>query len=447
MSFMKRLWTAFLTSLLTVSTSLAQSMSPPQPRPVAPSAQAPAASPSTPADAAPSTPEIGPINPMTGMPMSGPESLGESFETGPARSRRAIWGSVDYIFWIGKGDTPPPLVTTSPAGTSLATAGVLPAATTLFGSTPLNDQARSGVKFELGCWLDENRTFGLQVGGFLIGDSSEGATFASNGNMILARPFISTTTGPASQLVSFTDQFGNVVSGSVAPIEKTSVDGFDIAFRSLGCCGPCWRFDAIIGYRYLNLTDRLGITQNLVVGPRGAVVGAPPGAIVTSTDEFDAYNTFHGAEVGVTGEYRFLERWSIEGTVKASAGYLNERSNISGFTVTNNAGVTNLVPGGLLALPGTNIGRTVRSEGQLVPELNLNLAYEVTDRIRFHVGYSFLYLDNVFRASDRIDTTINPAFVPNNPAPGSTTPARPLPSDLRTEYYLHGFNAGLEFRF
>jgi hypothetical protein len=265
--------------------------------------------------------------------------------------------------------------------------------------------------------------------------------------MILARPFTSTTSGPASQLVSFNDQFGNVVSGSVAAMEKTSVDGFDIAIRSLGCCGPCWRFDTLIGYRYLNLVDRLGITQNLLIGPRGAVVGAPPGATVSSTDEFDAYNTFHGAEVGVTGEYRFLERWTLEGTVKASAGYLNQRQNISGFTVTNNAGVTNTALGGLLALPGTNIGHFVRSEGQLVPELNLNLAYEINDRMRFHIGYSFLYMDNVWRASDRIDTTINPAFVPNNPTPGSTVPARPTPLELRTEYYLHGFNAGLEFRF
>jgi Putative beta barrel porin-7 (BBP7) len=446
MSFMKRLWTALLTSLLTVSPSLAQSMSAPQPRPLTPDPQSSAVAPSAPsapsapagaAPAAPAAPDAGPINPMTGMPMSGPESLGETFESGPVRARRAIWGSVDYIFWTGKGDTPPALVTTSPAGSPLVSAGVLNnGSTVLFGNTALNDEARSGVKFELGGWLDANRTIGLQAGGFLVGDSSAGTIFTSNGSMILARPFTSTTTGPASQLVSFTDQFGNVVSGSVAPVEKTSIDGFDVAIRSLGCCGPCWRFDTLIGYRYLNLVDRLGIGQELVVGPRGAVVGAPPGAVVTTNDEFDAYNTFHGAEVGVTGEYRFLERWTLEGTIKASAGYLNQRSNITGFTTTNNAGVVNTVPGGLLALPGANFGRLERSEGQLVPELNLNLAYEITDRIRFHIGYSFLYMDNVFRAGNQIDTT-----------PGSTSPVRPFQTELRTDYYLHGVNAGLEFRF
>ena len=446
---MKRLWTAFLTSLLTVSTSLAQSTSAPLPRPLTPDAQAPAAAPSAPsAPSGPSTPDAGPVNPETGLPLSGPESFGETFETGTVRERRSIWGSVDYIFWFGKGDTPPPLVTTSPAGTPLASAGVLGAGTTtLFGGHALDDEGRSGVKFEFGGWLDSQRTIGLQAGAFFVGDSSDGRTFSSDGSTIIARPFTSTVTGAASQLVSFNDALGNVVSGSLTPREQTTVDGFDIALRSLGCCGPCWRFDTLFGYRYLHLADRLSIEQNLLVGPRGALVGAPPGAVITSQDEFDTNNRFNGAEIGITGEYRFLDRWTVDGTIKASYGYLNDQSTILGFTSSTSGGVNTSSTGGLLALPGTNIGTYQHNQWQLVPELNLNLAYEITDRIRLRVGYSFLYLDNVFRAGDRIDTTINPALVPNNPAPGALTPVRPVQLNTQTEYYLHGFNVGLEFRF
>ncbi|HEX3314976.1 MAG TPA: BBP7 family outer membrane beta-barrel protein [Gemmataceae bacterium] len=448
---MKRLWTAFLTSLLTVSTSLAQSTSAPLPRPLTPAPQAPAAAaPATPsAPSGSSMPDAGPINPETGMPFGGPESVGESFESGTVRARRTIWGSIDYVYWIGKGDVPPPLVTTSPAGTPIATAGVLGAAgtTTLFGNNALNDEGRSGVKMEFGGWLDTQRTIGMQAGAFFVGDSSDGRNFASDGTTILARPFTSTVSGAASQLVAFNDAIGNVVSGSIAPREQTSVEGFDIAIRTLGCCGPCWRFDTLVGYRYLHLSDRLSIQQNLLIGPRGALVGAPPGAVVNTLDEFDTDNGFNGAEFGIAGEYRFLDRWTLDGTVKASYGYLNDRSTVTGFTSSTSAGVSTTSIGGLLALPGTNIGTFAHNQGQIVPELNLNLAYQISDRARLRVGYSFLYLNSVYRAGDRIDTTINPTFVPNNPAPGATSPMRPAPLNTQTEYYLHGFNVGLEFRF
>jgi hypothetical protein len=379
----------------------------------------------------------------------GPASFGELFESGPVDARRRIWGSFDYIYWIAKGDTPPVLVTASQPGTPQAIAGVLNVngTQTLFGAGPLNDGARSGAKFEFGGWLDNQRTFGIQAGAFFIQNGIEGSTFASGGAAIIARPFFSTVNGPSSQLVSFSDALGNVVSGAVTPREVTAVEGFDVAFRSLGCCGPCWRFDTLIGYRYFHLTDHLGIAQNLLVGPRGAQVGAPPGAVISSIDEFDADNTFHGAEIGVTGEYRFWDRWSIDGTVKASYGQLNQKSVIGGVTTASSGPVMTSSVGGLLALNGTNIGTFARSEGQLMPELNLNLGYDLNDRIRLRVGYSFIYLDNVFRAGQRIDTTVNPFYVPNNPTPGSPLPVRPSQLDLRTEYYLHGFNAGLEIRF
>ena len=444
---MKRLWTAFLTSLLTVSASLAQSTSPPAPRPLMPAPQAPAAAPTT--SPAP-TPDGGPINPETGMPLAGPESYGESFETGTIHARREIWGSLDYIFWFAKRDVAPPLVTTSQAGTSIATAGVLgaPGTTTLFGGNMgLNDEGRSGVKLEFGGWLDSQRTIGVQAGDFFLGDSTISRTFASDGSTTLARPFTSTVTGPASQLVAFNDAIGNVVSGSITPREITSVNGFDVALRSLGCCGPCWRFDTLVGYRNLHLSDHFKIEQDLLVGPRGALVGAPPGATVNTIDEFDTTNDFNGAEFGITGEYRFCGNWTVDGTIKASYGYLNNRSTISGGTTSSSAGVTTTAIGGLLALPNTNIDSISRYQGQLVPELNVNLAYQINDRARLRVGYSFLYLDNVFRAGDRIDTTINPTFVPNNPAPGATTPVRPMQLNTQTEYILQGLNVGLEIRF
>jgi Putative beta barrel porin-7 (BBP7) len=468
MSYMKRLWIAFLTSLLTVSASLAQTTSPPSPRPQVPDQQAPAAPSTQTAPAAPGTaqgPEVGPINPITGMPLSGPESVGETFETGSPRERRHIWGSVDYIFWTAKGDSPPALVTTAPSNglTPLTGAGAIgsPGTQVLFGGTPLNDQGRSGVKFEFGCWLDSQRTFGIQAGAFFLATSSEGQTFASDGSVNLFRPTTQVTAGTTTNVgnaISFSTPLGVAISGAVDPREVTSVDGFDVAIRSLGCCGPCWRFDTLIGYRYLRLTDRLSIDELNTFGPQiNTIVKAPPGGVappfapgtlISTVDDFNTNNSFNGAEFGVTGEYRFWNHWTLDGTVKVSLGYLAEQSTISGGTNTLLNGVRNAQPFGLLTVPGGNIGTLSRTEGQLMPEINLNLTYEINDRVRLRAGYSFLYLNDVFRAGSSIDTFQNLSLFTNPPSPATPgSPTRPLPTDLRNEYILHGFNAGLEFRF
>ena len=51
-----------------------------------------------------------------------------------------FWVGMDYLAWSVKGDRLPPLVTTSPAGTPLAQAGVLgpPGTTVLFGDSSVN---------------------------------------------------------------------------------------------------------------------------------------------------------------------------------------------------------------------------------------------------------------------------------------------------------------------
>ena len=156
---------------------------------------------------------------MTGVPYYGPESYGETFESGPVESRRRVWGSVDYILWQAKGDKPPALVTTSPVGTPAGQAGVMGAPNTslLFGNQQLNDQYRSGIKLELGCWLDSGRTFGIQAGTFLLADSSEGQLFASDGTFPIFRPTVpSTAIRPATPASSWPSTTRSATSSRAA---------------------------------------------------------------------------------------------------------------------------------------------------------------------------------------------------------------------------------------
>ena len=465
---MKRLWTAFLTSVLAATPALAQ-VSSPAPRPLTP----------TPLNAAPSTatptPGWNPPAPQGGMPtQNGPiveesgascgrngcgnlgrggagcSSCGNVFGEGCGCDPRCrIWGSVDYLFWFPRGDSTPPLVTTSPAGTPQAAAGVLgqPGTVVAFGGT-INDTVRSGIRLEMGVWFDPSQALGLQIGAIFLGDSRAGRISGSNGSDIIARPFFDAAAGAqASQLVSFP----GVVGGTVDPSEITAFDGFDIALRSNTCCGPCWRIDSLIGYRYLRLADKLSITENLTALTPFAIAPGnviPAGTAITVSDRFEATNTFHGAEVGIAGEFRFRERWTVEGNAKASFGYLNQRVDINGTTtfLPPGAAAPTVGVGGLLALI-TNAGPHTHSEGQIVPEINLNLAYDISSTIRARIGYSFLYMNNVYRGGSVIDTSINPFYVPPIGALGAANPLRPVLPDQRTDFYLHGLNAGLEIRF
>ena len=94
------------------------------------------------------------------------------------------------------------------------------------------------------------------------------------GDPILARPYFDVTTGlQSAEQVAFPGE----IAGSVSVNARTSFAdaGADLRIFLAGCerccCNPCdpdgtavrrgWRADLLLGYRYLQLTDRLGISK------------------------------------------------------------------------------------------------------------------------------------------------------------------------------------------
>lgn len=356
-----------------------------------------------------------------------------------------IWGEFDYILWSARGDKAPPLVTTSPAGTASASAGVLgtPGAGILAGGAGLGDEFRSGIRVNIGGWLNDSQTFGVQVGGFTIADANTSAAFSSTGDPILARPFVNAITGlPASQLVALP----GILAGGVGVDHSSSIYGFDAALRGNMCCSSCYRLDALLGYRYFHLEEGLTVSENLTAGAAApAALGVAAGTNIRVVDAFSTSNTFNGVQAGFTGEYRFWDRLFFSGTGKASFGWIDQTSNIFGATTVTLPGATpTTAAGGLLAL-SSNIGSRSRSEAVIVPELNLNLGMQVTQNVRLRAGYNFLYVSSVVRPGNVIDTTVNPGLIP--PPTGSPLPARPAVQPRLDDFFLHGINAGVEVRF
>src|SRR5262245_54300916 len=91
----------------------------------------------------PASPGQGPQAPALTVPVNGAHEAPCLPEiealTSPKPTR--LWVGADYLLWRVRGDSLPPLVTTSPPGTPADQAGVLstPGTTVLFGGSAVND--------------------------------------------------------------------------------------------------------------------------------------------------------------------------------------------------------------------------------------------------------------------------------------------------------------------
>jgi hypothetical protein len=351
-----------------------------------------------------------------------------------------FWVNAEVLLWWMKSANLPPLVTASPAGTAVDNVGVLgaPGAQVLFGG-PVNGDLTLGGRLTAGYWFDCERTCGIEAYYFQLGSRTERSSAGTPGNV--GRPFFNTFTGaPDAQLVSFPAVTDGIVEASAS---SGSLLGAGVLARHNLCCGCWYRLDALVGYRFLSLNDNVGITENLISSDPAQIV-APLGTNIIVIDHFHTSNRFHGGDIGLAGEMRW-NAWTLGATARIAFGATRERVDISGsttITVPGFAPVANA--GGLLAL-SSNSGTYTRDVFAVVPEVRLQLGYDLNARTRVHVGYNFLYWSRVARAGDQIDLVVNPALLPP-PTPGAT-PLRPAFSFGDTSFWAQGMNVGIEFRF
>ena len=357
-----------------------------------------------------------------------------------------IWVETEYLWWWMRGAALPPLITASPADTPATQAGVLGAPTTaiLFGDNRVNDNGRSGGRFTLGAWLNECRTLGVEGDFFLLSSRGSGFVASSTGSPILARPFLDATTGrPNSELVAFPGLLAGTVSAHSA---STGLLGADAMLRANLCRGCDYQLDLIGGYRYLRLSDGLGVAENLLSTSPNNPNFVPLGTSFILADQFYTRNEFHGFNFGLKGKV-WRGPWVLEGRALMAVGDDREVLNISGTTTVTVPGVPPPVtsPGGLLALSSTT-GHFSRERGQVIPEFGVRAGYQVTRGLQVFVGYTFLYWGDVLRAGNQVDLAVNPNLLPGSgtPAPGAQ---RPMPLLTGSSFWAQGIDLGIELRF
>ncbi|HLW68914.1 MAG TPA: BBP7 family outer membrane beta-barrel protein, partial [Gemmataceae bacterium] len=175
-----------------------------------------------------------------------------------------------------------------------------------------------------------------------------------------------------------------------------------------------------------------------------------PGTRVVGTDFFGTQNLFFGGQVGTNLELR-NGRWSVDLRGSIALGDTHESLVINGSQVhTQPGGAVMSFVGNLLALPGANIGVFSQDHFSFVPEVRLNLGYQITPSIRVFAGYDFLYWFSVIRPGTEIDRVIDLTRVPNPPPPPPVltpvVPPRPMALFSQQGFIAQGVNLGVQFR-
>jgi hypothetical protein len=200
------------------------------------------------------------------------------------------------------------------------------------------------------------------------------------------------------------------------------------------------RTDLLVGFRYYNLSDFVGVTENLMITQPDT---NSTGTTVGIHDNFRARNDFYGSELGLRTEI-YRGRWSVNFLAKVAMGNNHQTITINGQTVTTPVGgSTQTFDAGILA-GGSNGGVYQRDIFTVIPQVGIEFGYQVNCHWRAYLGYDLLYWATVARAADQIDLNLDPRNFPPITQTGLPFPQFPGKTD---SFWAQGLHLGAEYRF
>ncbi len=361
------------------------------------------------------------------------------------------WISAELLLWWNRSMSIPALITTS----SPPFNGIVGRGDTqvLLGGS-FGDTFHAGGRVGGGHWFGVNECRGFDWRLFWLSPSQGTYTAVSMPNTVLARPFFNVNPTISVPNVGF-GPTAEVVAGPGVAVGHITVStmhtawGAEVNYRRYLCGDACARLDGLAGFRFLDVREELRITETFSRIPGSDFSIGIPALAGTITDNFRATNQFYGGQIGVAGTLQ-RGRWSLDGRMTVAFGTVFQTAEIQGGqNLIFPDGSTQAVAGGLLAVPGANIGRWTQSRFAVLPELTVNLGYDVTSRLKVFLGYNLIGLSSVVRAGDLVNPNIDAARVPNLLPPNTAMavlPAQPTPTLNTSGYFIQGINFGLIYR-
>lgn len=360
----------------------------------------------------------------------------------PFQHGRLVVGG-EYLLWWVRAQDAPPLLTTS----SAAANGIIGQGDTrvIYGNNTLVDTQHNGARFSAAYWF--NDLWALDGNVWLLARNQGGFAATSNDFPVLARPFVNANTGANfSELIASP----GLATGSALIESETSLWGAELNARRALLCYPCARVDVLLGFRNFNLNETLSITERFARTPNSNTgIGVPTVTDGVVNDRFRTENHFYGVNVGLAGELR-RGWWYLAGRVGVGLGTMNQQAEVSGFQQLNTTTGPLTASGGLLAVPGANIGRFTQNRFGAVTDAGLTLGVYITPNLRLGVGYNLMYVNSVVRPAGQIDPALDVTRIPNFPV--GNVPAvngvRPTIVPLRTtDFFTQGITFSLMWSF
>jgi hypothetical protein len=310
----------------------------------------------------------------------------------------------------------------------------------VLGDSTVNTGMRLGGKFTAGAWIDYDALFGLEAQFFFLPQkSSEQSTnigTATATSPVLLIPLV--TPGNLTGISQGLFLAENPLPGSSAANTLTVKN--DLWGASANAIfnverEPEGTVDLIAGFRYVQFNETVDFAANfnaptLLLTPP-AVFAVPLGFPLATaiSDTYETHNHFYGGNLGIRAEFKDVSGFFINGSAQVALGVDNETFNRQ-FTST-----LAVAPVPALGFPGVAAGTISQSYSvnrfTVVPEGTLNVGYQFAPELRVWVGYDFLYISDVLRPGQQVNTA-GLAFAP--------TPSH-------TDFWAQGVNFGVEVRF
>lgn len=355
----------------------------------------------------------------------------------PPASR--CWASAEFlVWWIEDANLPPVASTSAALGDPRRGAIDLPSTTVLYGGRDVDFNDLTGGRLTLGGWLDDERTWGVEASGFVLEKESTGFSAGSLqiGSAPLFIPAFRAEQGVEGSLIISDPTFP---AAGVLDIDlDTQLWGAELNVLRNVSRDSNFSIDMLVGFRHLNLAENF-ILHALIVGDGPFSVAA--------ADYFGTENQFYGGQIGARARWQ-RGRFGVDVTGKLALGNTHQVVQVNGVISQSGAfaaanGQLGTFPGGVFSQP-SNIGLRSHNNFSVIPEVQVRLNYQATDRLCAFVSYNFLFWSDVVRPGDQIDRSVNKTQQGGGVLVG---PASPAPRFEDTGFWAQGIGLGLEYRY
>jgi len=368
----------------------------------------------------------------------------------------------------------------------------LPSTLELIRGENIKYSSISGFRLNGGIFGDADKRFGFETGGIYTEQRSVTRRFSavaddpfvSAGIPLFARPFIDTTSGISSLVISSPDLGpGEAYLSTSTQLWGAHAGGVWNLYRSAP--GSKWStfLDVSAGYRFLQLYedfqfqsytsfDRFRVIPVFQRGPFGDLiqvgfrllplrqniggVTTESPATVSIRDRFTATNRFNGGYFATQGSLRY-GMFSLNLMSRVSIGNMHQVLEIHGATnfAQPSLPLNTIVPrnqagsafGGLYA-NATNIGKFDNDEFAVIPEFSVDLGINITRSVSMYVGYNFLYVNKVARPGNQLNPFIDSTTIPFSDNYGvlGRVPGRTR-LFVQDDFWLHAANFGMRIKY